>query len=74
MDRLDSGLKVELLFDREKGEISIRVNDVRSGEEFVINPPSDKALDAFKHPFAYRSKDENSSGVDVAEEVLEGNV
>jgi len=60
---------VECLADREADGISVRlwlhktsdgsfkttvsVEDVRNPEKLVIDAPTDKCYDVFKHPFAY---------------------
>lgn len=37
-----------------RDELTVTVRDLRTDENFTINPPPDKALDCFEHPFAYR--------------------
>jgi hypothetical protein len=61
MDRLDSGLKVEMHYDQEKDEVIIAVEDLRKDLKFEIRPGKEMALDAFMHPFAYFKEGENAT-------------
>ena len=53
-DREHDGIEVSLLWNRSDDSLSVYVCDSRTAEtfEFAIEP--DRALDAFRHPFAYR--------------------
>lgn len=51
--RSSAHLDVSLLWDREEGTVSIEVSDSRSGTNFTFDVPRERALDAFRHPFAY---------------------
>ncbi len=53
-ERRDDGLEVILLWDPDTaGRVWVDVVSLSSGEGFVIHAESDRALDAFYHPFAY---------------------
>jgi hypothetical protein len=52
--RNDSGILVRLLWDAATGRTMIRYRDHRSGEQFTAVVPPRRALEAFRHPNAYR--------------------
>ena len=51
--RTDNGIDVSLLWSRSTGLVQVSVSDLRTGDSFVIDAPSDRALDVYNHPFAY---------------------
>lgn len=53
--RTDSGITVRLLWDRARGQVLIRYRDRRTGDAFTNVVPNPRALDAFRHPNAYRA-------------------
>jgi hypothetical protein len=52
--RNESGILVRLLWDAARGQILIRYRDRESGDEFVADVPNQSALEAFRHPNAFR--------------------
>jgi hypothetical protein len=52
--RSDSGILVRLLWDAATGQTLIRYRDRRTGERFTAEVPAPCALEAFRHPNAYR--------------------
>ena len=54
LDRREGdGIAVSLLWRKDSNVVSVAVYDDRTGEEFELAVPGDRALDAFAHPFAY---------------------
>jgi hypothetical protein len=53
--RSDSGILVRLLWDRTRAQALIRYRDRRTGDAFTADVPNPRALDAFRHPNAYRT-------------------
>jgi hypothetical protein len=53
-ERKEYGILVRLLWDPERGQAVIRYRDRRSGEAFTVDVPNPRALEAFRHPNAYR--------------------
>jgi hypothetical protein len=51
--RTGSGIEVSLLWRRVDDSIALRLVEVATGVEFELRVPSDDALDAFYHPYAY---------------------
>jgi hypothetical protein len=51
--RREDAIEVTMVWRPERDSIEIGVNDTRTGEAIVIEPPNEKALDAFHHPYAY---------------------
>jgi hypothetical protein len=51
--REDDGLSVVLLWDPCENAVSLKVSDAKSGDRFEFAVESRRALDAFRHPFAY---------------------
>ena len=51
--RTSNGLDVSLLWSRHTGRLVVTVNDMRSDESFSLDAPSHRALDVYRHPFAY---------------------
>ena len=53
--RSADGIDVSLLWRRGTDAVAIAVTDSRTGAEFTLAIPGDRALDAFNHPYAYAS-------------------
>jgi hypothetical protein len=53
--RNESGILVRLLWDAATGQTLIRYRDRRTGDRFTATVPAPCALEAFRHPNAYRS-------------------
>lgn len=51
--RLTGGIQVWLFWSRPSNRITIELIDNRIGERLEFAVASDKALDAFRHPYAY---------------------
>ena len=51
--REGDGITVSLLWRKRRNVISIAVYDDRTGEDFELVVSPDRALDAFRHPYAY---------------------
>jgi hypothetical protein len=51
--RESGGLRVLLLWHPRSDEVSVSVDDTRTGECFELPVQRDRALDAFYHPFAH---------------------
>jgi hypothetical protein len=51
--RSADGIEVSLLWSRMTNQLMVSVADSRSGESFELDAPAEKALDVFRHPFAY---------------------
>jgi hypothetical protein len=63
LDHRSSGhFEVSLLWHRDLEAVSLTIRDSRSGRSLEVPVVSDRALKAFKHPFAYAA----SRGVDYA--------
>ena len=58
LDRRDGdGISVSLLWRKTGNVVSVAVYDGRSGEDFELVVPHDRALDAFRHPYAYAARE-----------------
>lgn len=53
--RTDSGILVRLLWDAARGQAVLRYRDRRTGDAFAVDVPNPRALEAFRHPNAYRT-------------------
>ena len=51
--RDNDGVHVQLLWHPAENAVSVTIEDERFGESFHIAVASDRALDAFYHPYAY---------------------
>ena len=51
--RSANGIEVSLLWSPSSNRLLVSVEDSRSGESFEVQAPAEKALDVFRHPFAY---------------------
>ena len=51
--REGDGIQVQLLWIPATNAVTVIVSDTRTGESFEIDAPPAKALDVFRHPFAY---------------------
>jgi hypothetical protein len=51
--REGDGMLVSLLWRRTRNVVSVAVHDGRTGVEFELIVPPNRALDAYNHPFAY---------------------
>ena len=62
--RLVDGLHVRLWWDPETSLVWVSVLDTRSGDAFSIEVRSgQQALDVFRHPFAYASREHAEAGL-----------
>lgn len=52
--RAGDGIEVSLLWSPESNELAVLVVDTPGGEEFALEISAEEALDAFRHPYAYR--------------------
>ena len=51
--RRDRDFDVALFWDRRRDKVFVVVEDIHAGDRCALTPPNGKALDAFRHPFAY---------------------
>jgi hypothetical protein len=52
--RRNDGIDVTMLWDSASDQVTVSVNDAKSGEAFeILVAPGERALDVFHHPFAY---------------------
>jgi hypothetical protein len=51
--RESDGIHVLLLWHPRSDEVTVSVDDTRTGQYFELPVERDRALDAFNHPFAY---------------------
>jgi hypothetical protein len=51
--RESDGIHVLLLWHPDENGLTVSVEDSRAGDRFELAVASDRALDAFYHPFAY---------------------
>jgi len=51
--RTTGQIDVTLLWDRSDDSVVVHVLDWETSQLFTVRPPRDRALDAFRHPFAY---------------------
>jgi hypothetical protein len=52
-NRRSGSVEVRLLWSRDEDVCTVAVADDGTGEEFEVRVASERALDAFYHPFAY---------------------
>jgi hypothetical protein len=52
--RVEPGIVVRLLWDSFQDRVIVSYRDERSGDTFVAEVPRHEALQAFRHPNAYR--------------------
>jgi hypothetical protein len=53
-ERAMDGMRVRMLLHVSMGLVAIEVNDTQMHDSFFMFVPSDRAADAFQHPYAYR--------------------
>jgi len=54
LDRRETdGISVALLWRKQGNVVSVAVTDERTGADFELVVPADRARDAFHHPYAY---------------------
>jgi hypothetical protein len=53
--RISNGIEVTLYWGPVRNEVVVEVIDHGTGHLFELTVPSDRALDAFHHPYAYAS-------------------
>ena len=51
--RESDGIHVLLLWHPSRDEVTVSVDDTRTGQYFELPVERNRALDAFNHPFAY---------------------
>ena len=52
-ERESEEVRVELLYRKVAGEVLVHLVDFREDNDLTFPVPSDKALDAFRHPYPY---------------------
>jgi len=58
LDRREGdGISVSLLWRKAGNVVSVAVYDDRTSDEFELVVAPDRALDAFRHPFAYAARE-----------------
>jgi hypothetical protein len=53
--RAGHGIEVVLFWHELTNKLTVRVSDERTGSYFEVAADPDRALDVFKHPYAYAS-------------------
>jgi hypothetical protein len=53
--RSSNGIEVSLFWTKVGNILTVEVLDTKADEFFVLEVPSDRAMDAFHHPYAYRA-------------------
>ena len=52
--RINDGIDVRLLWDRETGRVTVAVDDSRTGTAFEVEVgENDSPLEVFRHPYAH---------------------
>lgn len=51
--RRNHDVDVALLWDADRDELFVLVEDIQAGDRFTVAAPRERALDVFRHPFAY---------------------
>ena len=52
--RVSDGIEVRLLWSSADGNLSVAVNDTRTGQSFSVDvPDATQSMDVFHHPYAY---------------------
>ena len=54
--RSSNGIEVSLFWGPASGEVVVEVVDHSSEQSFELTVPSERALDAFHHPYAYAAR------------------
>jgi hypothetical protein len=54
--RQGDGIEVTLRWRPEDDTVVLAVDDWRNGDSFELEVERDRALDAFRHPFAYQRR------------------
>ena len=54
-ERKGDGIAVGLYWRRGTDEVVLVVSDERTGLDYGVEVPGDRAMDAFRHPFVYVS-------------------
>jgi hypothetical protein len=53
--RVSNGIEVTLFWGPNTGEVVVEVVDHGAAHAFEVSVPSERALDAFHHPYVYAS-------------------
>ena len=67
--RENDGIAVSLLWRKAGNVVSVAVSDERTGTEFELVVPADRARDAFHHPYAYAAGSGLLTQVDEVEAI-----
>ena len=54
--RNNEGVDVALLWDRERDDLVVTVEDIRTGDRFTLTAARERALDVYYHPYAYATR------------------
>lgn len=55
--RHGDGIDVRLLWNSRTNQVSVTVQDERSGRAFVLDVPGPDAREAFTHPYSYAARE-----------------
>ena len=65
--RTSDGILVRLLWYPNDDQLSVAVNDTKTGETFELPiHPGERALDVFRHPYAYAAARDHRTGTPSA--------
>jgi hypothetical protein len=65
--RMSDGICVRLLWHSVDGRVSVAVQDIKTGETFVVPVgDDDRPLDVFHHPYAYAARRRDLAGGSAA--------
>jgi hypothetical protein len=63
--RTSDGIDVSLYWNERANRVTVKVCDARSDEGFELAVDGRRALDAYRHPFAYAAEEQTGETIDA---------
>ena len=61
--RTSDGIEVSLYWNERANRVTVKVYDARSDEDFEFEVDGRRALDAYRHPFAYAAAEQKGETI-----------
>ena len=61
--RTSDGIEVSLYWNERANRVTVKVYDARSDEDFEFEVDGRRALDAYRHPFAYAAAEQQGETI-----------
>jgi hypothetical protein len=67
--RTSDGIDVSLYWNERTNRVTVKVYDARPDEGFEVDVDEHRALDAYRHPFAYAAGELTGENIDATDKL-----